>query len=506
MLDRLGIGSKVTAGCAAIALLALLVGVLGARALEAIHGGDERLYEETSVPLATLIELTAAQQATWDTLRDAIQQSTPADIDARLSRIDALRGEYARHAGELRPRLASDDERAALAAFEASSQEFGKLFVIVRPFVVQNRDTEAFAFTGPGSPLAKAWEGEKAALKRLVELKVAAARRTADENAALAATARWQIVATVAVAFALAIALALWVRVLLRPLRSAADQVQRIADGDLGVRFDGEGARADEIGTLQQAMTTMVDRLARVIGDVRSTADAMTSASQQVSATADALSQGTGEQAASVEETTSSLEEMTASIGETARNSVESERMAAGGAATAADGGKAVTETVTAMRSIAEKISIVEEIAYQTNLLALNAAIEAARAGEHGRGFAVVASEVRKLAERSRGAAAEIAALATGSVQVADRTGQVIRDLVPTIQRTAELVRDVSVASQQQAAGVQQVTRAMGVVDQVTQRNAAAAEQLSSTAQSMAAHAEALQQLVGYFRHRAAAP
>jgi methyl-accepting chemotaxis protein len=302
----------------------------------------------------------------------------------------------------------------------------------------------------------------------------------------------------VAVAFALAIALAFWVRALLRPLRSAAEHVQRVADGDLGVRFDA--ARQDEIGTLQQALMSMVERLAHVIGDVRSTADAMTGASTQVSATAEALSRGTGEQAASLEETTSSLQEMSASLAATARNSVESERMATEGATSAADGGRSVSEAVGAMRSIADKISIVEEIAYQTNLLALNAAIEAARAGEHGRGFAVVAAEVRKLAERSRTAAEEIADLAEGSVKVADETGQVMTDLVPAIQRTAELVRDVTAATRQQADGVQQVTTAMSVVDQVTQRNAAAAQELSATAAAMATQAEALQRLVGYFR------
>jgi methyl-accepting chemotaxis protein len=191
---------------------------------------------------------------------------------------------------------------------------------------------------------------------------------------------------------------------------------------------------------------------------------------------------------------------MTASITQNAENSRQTEQVATHGAGNAEDGGRAVGETVAAMKAIAEKTSIVEEIAYQTNLLALNAAIEAARAGVHGRGFAVVASEVRKLAERSRGAAAEIAGLAERSVSVAERSGRVIAELVPAIRKTANLVREVSAASQEQAAGVQQVSRAMGVVDQVTQRNAAAAEELSSTAVAMASEAESLQRLVAFFR------
>jgi methyl-accepting chemotaxis protein len=173
--------------------------------------------------------------------------------------------------------------------------------------------------------------------------------------------------------------------------------------------------------------------------------------------------------------------------------------MAKEGARNAEQSGKAVQETVAAMKSIAERISIIEEIAYQTNLLALNAAIEAARAGEHGKGFAVVAAEVRKLAERAQKAAKEIGAMAGTSVRVAEECGQLIVKLVPSIQKTADLVQEVAAASAEQSTGVGQVSKAMGNVDMVTQRNASAAEELSSTAEEMASQAESLQQLMAYF-------
>jgi len=280
-------------------------------------------------------------------------------------------------------------------------------------------------------------------------------------------------------------------------------------------------------------MSRMTERLRTVVGNVRTGADALartsgqvvgvagqvSSASSQVSASAQALSQGTSEQAASVEETTSSLEQMSASITQNAENSRSMEKMALEGARNGGESARSVEDTVSAMRSIAEKISIVEEIAYQTNLLALNAAIEAARAGEHGRGFAVVATEVRKLAERSQAAAREIGGLAASSVRVAEKSKQLLADLVPAIRSTADLVQEVAAASAEQSSGVAQIHRALGNVDQITQRNASSAEELSSTAEEMAAqadamrrqaedvrgHAENLHRVVAFFRTETAA-
>ena len=282
----------------------------------------------------------------------------------------------------------------------------------------------------------------------------------------------------------------------IRTTEAMADAAARVAAGDLTVEVRPRSGR----DTLGNALAKMVGRLSQVIGEVKAGAAALSSASEQVSATSHALSQGTSEQAASVEETTSSLEEMSASIARNAENSRETEQTAIRGARDGDESGKAVLETVRAMNTIAEKISIIEEIAYQTNLLALNAAIEAARAGEHGKGFAVVAVEVRKLAERSQTAAKEIGGLASTSVKVAERSGKLLGALVPAIRRTADLVQEVAAASGEQASGISQINRALTSVDQVTQRAATAAEELASTAEEMAGQATGLRKVVEYFR------
>jgi methyl-accepting chemotaxis protein len=282
------------------------------------------------------------------------------------------------------------------------------------------------------------------------------------------------------------------------PLLDAVRVANEMAQGDLSPNI--EVTTADETGQMMSALLSMSQRLAVTIGEVKNASSALASAASQVNSVAQTVTQGTSEQAASVEETTSSLEEMSASIQQNAENSRRVEEVASKGGRDAQESGRSVRETVDAMKSIAEKISIIEEIAYQTNLLALNAAIEAARAGEHGKGFAVVASEVRKLAERSQAAAKEIGGLASKSVEVAEHSGKLLTELVPAITKTAELVQDVAAASKEQSAGVSQINRAMGQVDQITQRNASSSEELSSTAEELAAQAEALQQLMSFFK------
>ena len=291
------------------------------------------------------------------------------------------------------------------------------------------------------------------------------------------------------------------VRNLLRLLGGEPSEIalvtERIASGNLDFEIDTKGKEA--VGILA-AMISMKAKLIEVISDIKHNSLSIEHAATQISSTAEALSQATSEQAASVEETSASIEQMGASINQNSENAQVTDGIASSSAGSAGEGGEAVAETVNAMRKIAERISIIEDIAYQTNMLALNAAIEAARAGEHGKGFAVVAAEVRKLAERSQVASAEISDLSTSSVKVAERAGELLEQMLPDINKTAELVQEISVSSEEQSSGVNQINVAVQQLDIVTQQNAASAEELAATSAGLQNQSQELQQSVSYFK------
>lgn len=283
-----------------------------------------------------------------------------------------------------------------------------------------------------------------------------------------------------------------------KPLKKLMGIVDAVSKGDLEVDLDID--RGDEIGELMVRIEEMVDKIRGVVVDVASASENVANASQAMSASTEQMSQGATEQATSSEEASSSMEEMSSNIRQNADNALQTEKIAVKAAEDTLQGGEAVKETVRAMSEIAEKISIIEEIARQTNMLALNAAIEAARAGEHGKGFAVVAAEVRKLAERSQSAAAEIIQLSTSSMDVAEKAGLMLEQMVPDIRKTAELVQEIAAASSEQNAGAGQINKAIQQLDHVTQQNASAAEEMSSTAEELASQAVHLGETISFFK------
>jgi methyl-accepting chemotaxis protein len=285
--------------------------------------------------------------------------------------------------------------------------------------------------------------------------------------------------------------------IIINPMKKGIDFAVLISEGNLTAKLDI--LQNDEIGQLAAALKDMLEKLTKIVNEINSASRQVSAGSQQLSSTAQQMSQGATEQASSVEEISSSMEEMTSNIKQNADNALQTEKIALKSSLAAEEGGRSVAATVNAMKEIAAKIGIIEEIARSTNMLALNASIEAARAGEYGKGFAVVASEVGKLAERSQKEAGEIRSLSIESVTIAEQAGATISALIPDIRRTAELVQEISAASNEQNTGAEQINMAIMQLDKVVQQNAAVSEEAASMSEELAGQAVHMQGTMEFF-------
>lgn len=412
--------------------------------------------------------------------------------------------------------LAGIVSEGASTAYTAETNAIANAFrafdvSIVKAVALGTANTDAKALEIYRGPFTKARSALNEQVQAITQQERQVAQNYVKETEAAYDSTRIMLLGLVATALAVSVGMALWMALSIsKGLSGALNVATSIAEGDLSRDVTITGR--DEITDLQRAFQSMVEKLREVVGQVNAAAENMSAGSQELSASAEQLSQGSTEQAASTEEASSSMEEMAANVKQNAENASTTEKIAAQSARDAEASGEAVGKAVEAMQTIAQKINIVQEIARQTDLLALNAAVEAARAGEHGKGFAVVASEVRKLAERSQAAAAEIGTLSIDTVKVAQEAGSMLAKLVPDIKKTAELVEEITSASREQDVGASQINQAIQQLDKVTQQNAAASEQVSATSEELAGQAEQLQTTIAFFhlgetsRHASAPP
>ena len=393
--------------------------------------------------------------------------------------------------------LASAEGKPRWLALEAAYNTMAEVHARVFALALEHKDAEATALTMGES--RKAITEAVAKVDELVTLSNDQLNQATDEAEKASKSARNLLISVSVISLLIAVAAAVYIStVVSKGLARASEAVRTVAEGDL--TKTAEVTSRDEIGDLLGHVNVMIERLRGIVGDAIAASDNVSSGSQELSATSEQMSQGATEQAAAAEQVSASMEEMTANIKQNADNASQTEKIARQSAQDAETSGQAVNKAVDAMQTIAEKITIVQEIARQTDLLALNAAVEAARAGEHGRGFAVVASEVRKLAERSQSAAAEISAVSSDTVKAAQTAGEMLTTLVPNIRKTAELVSEISAACREQDIGAGQINEALQQLDKVTQQNAAASEEMSATSEELAAQAEELQTSISYFR------
>ncbi|HLJ46059.1 MAG TPA: methyl-accepting chemotaxis protein [Bryobacteraceae bacterium] len=496
-MNRWKVGTRITIGFGSLIAVFMILGTYAYTRISVIDASSREITNQALPGLYTMSQIERAVQKNYGTLLEMVmakdrQQAAHLDTEIQnaFAANSSLVSEYERTILTEKGRHLFDDFKAARAGYSSALQEVTKL-------KRASKDEEAYAVLQ--SDLKPAQLKYTAAAQTLMEFR----KEFSDEKSRgieqTVASARAGILTGLALAALLAVTIAIFVvRSITRPLAAAVQVVSSVAEGDL--RKTADVTSQDELGQMLMTVNGMVESLRKVVREVRDAAHAVSSGSEEMSATAEQLSQGASEQAAAAEETTSSMEEMASSVQQNADNARQTDKIASKASTDAGSSGEAVKETVTAMKEIADRISIIEEIARKTDLLALNAAVEAARAGEHGKGFAVVASEVRKLAERSQTAAAEISRLTAGGVRTAEGAGQLLEKLVPDIGKTAELVREIAAASAEQSTGAAQVNKALQQLDQVIQQNASASEEMASTSEELASQAGLLQSSIAFFK------
>jgi methyl-accepting chemotaxis protein len=495
MLNDIKIGTKLIGGFVMVALIAAVIGITGIICQRSLAGANEDLYLKATVPEGELIGMTASLQGLRLASRDVILSP---DKQKYAARVNTLREELTKQSNEFEKTLSTPEAHKHFEDFTDARKKYDTYLDRMVALSVEGKEKDATTIMYQGDALA-AVTAVQDAFNKIRDDVLASAEQKMQNSSALASKASMlMILFTLA---GLGVALGFGWRLtasITGPINRVAGVLEALSCGDLTQRV--EAGSKDEIGQMEQSLGSVSSTLLKIINEIRTIAGEVSAASQSISTASVQVSKGASSQAAAAEEASSSMEQMVSNIKQNADNAQQTDKIANKSAKDGHQSGTSVHEAVVAMKEIASKISIIEEIARQTNLLALNAAIEAARAGQHGKGFAVVAAEVRKLAERSQKAAGEINLLSGSTVKTSETAGEMLGKLVPDIQRTAELVQEIAAASREQDTGAEQINKALQQLEKVIQQNASAAEEMASTTEELTGQANQLVSALAFFR------
>lgn len=510
---NLKIAVKLLAGFILVAIIAATVGVVGILDMKAIDKSDTELYENMTVPISELADISTQFQRTRVMMRDILLTNDPLLVKSNSDKIAQRQAEIAKDLESYNKTILSASMRGLYDDLVKKNVAYGQQIAKVSELVKQGKEAEARALMSEASTSDIASTELQDALANIIKVKLDDAKIKSDDNTKQANSSTVIMIIVILAGALIAVGLGVFLSsIISKPIRELVSVAEKIADGDLDVAI--EAKTRDELGTLSSAFKRMADNLNEVMTNSNSASVQVASGSRQVSASAQALSQGSTEQASAIEELTASMEEISTQTELNATNATQANELALAAKKGAIKGNeqmqgmlKAMDDINEASGNISKIIKVIDEIAFQTNILALNAAVEAARAGQHGKGFAVVAEEVRNLAARSANAAKETTALIEGSIKkveggtkIASDTAAALNQIVEGVTKTANLVGEIATASNEQALGINQVNQGILQVSDVVQTNSATSEESAAASEELSSQAELLREQVSRFK------